>query len=333
MPDDVTITEQNPVQGAVNNNPADEAAGFKTDKADLLEDKHGEFTEGLETAAAVKDKKQDTDSGKFDDKEAATADADDSVVVDDDDDDIKRGREIISENEKAETAAASQKQAAATDTAQSQQAPAYDPLTEQHDAKSIDFFKGVIPKGLFPKEPITLADGTELDFNSVIENEPEIPVMVAIIANNIVKQMVKNGYLATTDSTTSIRSEVDNKLFVRTLTNKVDGVPNARQIYADPKFKEWFGKEPKEVQALLRSEDPYDHIRVFKRFINKSGKDAADSKVVAIDKKRAEMKANFDGLHKTTVRSKGKPKGSAMTPREEELEGFSSKDEDDDFYR
>lgn len=330
MPEDTTeeVSEQEGLEKP--DIPADETAAF------VSEEDIDDGIEGLEQPEEKvdtdkkddPDKKVDEKPGELD-KEGDEVDADKGDEDDELDEDITRGKELLVEQEKAE---ADQK---ALDQANRQtraDAGAYDPLTEKHDAKSIEFFKSVIPENLLP-ETVTLEDGTELDFGDVIKDTPEIPVMISIIANNIVRQMIANKYLATTEDIAGLDNNFNNRLFLRTVTNKQDGVPDAKKIYNSPEFKKWVPEQSKEVQALFKSSNPNDHIRGYKRFLNKSGIEDAKKKIDEIDSKRKKGKEKFDGIHKTTIKSKkGKPGKSSLDPRDEVLAGFNEKDDDDDFY-
>uniref|UniRef100_A0A6H1ZLV8 Uncharacterized protein n=1 Tax=viral metagenome TaxID=1070528 RepID=A0A6H1ZLV8_9ZZZZ len=328
MPDDVTpeVTEQIGTE-------SDEAAAFSVEpEGDAFEDTN---LEGLDQPEKEPDKKDDVvDHDKVKDepkaKEDAGTDPDKAKEIDDDvaedDEDVALGKEVLEAQEKADAEAAAAATAAKTEKIES---GGYNPYNEVNSPETIEFIKGVIPPGLFP-DTVELKDGTVLDFKSVMESDPEIPVMIATIANNIIKQMVVGKYLATHDDLAGINDAVDNRLFLRTVTNKVDGVPKAREIYKDPKFRPWLSEQPKEIQALMKSSDPDNHIRVLKRYLNKSGLEKASGKVVELDSKRKADKANFDKIHKTTVKSKGRPSGSALNPRDEVIAGFTEKSKDDD---
>jgi len=334
MPDDDVIIEETPVteQEEKPDLPADEAAGFASEKDDDID----EGTEGLtdpdeKIPETDKEPEKKPEKKPEKDPEAEEEDTDTKEDVDTDeeeDEDIARGKDVIAEEEKT---AAEKKIAEDAEKAEKRETGGYNPFRERHDAESIEFFKGVIPEGIFP-DKVTLKDGTDLDFKGVLENDPEIPVMVTVIANNIIRQLMANKVLATHDDLDAAAEAVDNILFERTVTNRFDGVPDAKKIYQAPEFKKWVGEQPKEIQALMKSSNPYDHIRVFKRYLNKSGLESADKTVAEVDKKRKAAKERADGILKSTVRSKSaKPKGATLTPREEEKEGFNSKEDDDDF--
>ena len=341
MPDDVIteVTEQ-AVETPVPDLPADEAAGFASKKDDDVD----ENIEGLDQPEVVPEKKPAKRAKKAAKapevipevvetpvEEAETEEPEEEVETEtneETDEDITRGKELVAEQEKAEVDRKATEEAQRVEKVE---AGGYNPFDERQNAEGIEFFKGVIPKGLFP-DTVTLKDGTELDFKSVLENDPEIPVMATIIANNLIRQMIANKFLVTHADIAGMNDNIDNRLFVRTVTNRADGVPSAQKIYNDPAFKKWSGEQPKEIQALMKSSDPYDHIRVFKRYLGKAGLEAAGKKVVDLDEKRRTAKGNIDAVLKNTIRSKSaKPKGTTLSPREEEAEGFSSKDDDADY--
>jgi len=308
--------------------PADEAAGFASDVDDDLED----GLEGLdqEEPILLEDKVEKAEAEKPDDK---VEKPDDKVAEglgedEEDDEDTIRGKELVAEQEKEET---DKKVAEDAEKVQRREEGAYNPFAEQHDAKSLSFFRGIIPPNLLP-DIVTLEDGTELNFKSVLETDPEIPVMITTIANNLIRQLVANKYLATNLDIAGLGEDFDDKLFMRTLTNKHDGVKDAKKIYNSEDFKKWLPEQPKEIQALLKSKDPDDHARLYKRFLGKSGLDTAKEEIAEKDAAKKAKKEKFDAIHKMTVKSKPKPKAGAVTDREEERAGFESKDDDDDFY-
>jgi len=341
MPDDVTteVTEQ-AVETPAPDLPADEAAGFVSKKDDDID----ENIEGLYQPEVVSEKKPvkrakkaakapevipevvETPGEETEDEELEE-DAE-TEPDEESDEDIARGKELVAEQERAESARRAAEEAQRVAKVD---AGGYDPFNERQNAEGIEFFRSVIPKGLFP-DTATLKDGTELDFKGMLDTEPEIPVMAAIIANNLIRQMIANKFLVTHADLEGMNDAFDNRLFTRTVTNRADGVPNARKIYNDPAFRKWVPEQPKEIQALMRSSDPYDHIRVFKRYLGKAGLETAGKKVVDLDEKRKTAKGNIDAVLKNTIRSKtAKPKGTTLSHREEEAEGFSSKDDDADY--
>jgi len=336
MPDDVKpeVTEQIGTE-------SDETAAFSVEpEGDALEDTNLEGLDQSEKKDDVVDpdkvKKDDPDKAKAElkAKEAAEADLDKTEKPGDEEDetetdadeDVARGKEVLDAQAKeAEEAAA----ADAAVRAKKVDTGAYRAREMQYGDDAVEFFKGVMPPKLMP-DTVTLKDGTVLDFKGVYDNDPEIPIMIAAIAKNLVDQMIDNKYLATNKDLDGINSALDNRLFLRTITNKIDGVPKAQEVYRDPKFRTWFGEQSKEIQALMRSPDPYDQIRVFKRYLNKSGLEKAGENVAGIDGKRKADKAAFDKIHKTTIKSKGRPSGSALDPRDEVIAGFTEKTKDDD---
>ncbi len=240
-----------------------------------------------------------------------------------DDEDVKRGKEIIEAQEKTE-AEAKQKEDEARAEAERQrsQQSHVSAREESYRKEDVEFIREVIPKDFFPKGTIELSDGELLDFETAIEATPELPVMIASIAHNIVTQMVENGYLLTTESGAKMMEQVDNKLFTEAVRSKV---PNAEKI-DNKDLVNWLKNEPKEIQVLNFSKDPQDKVRLLTRFINKMGKGEADEQLKAHDDKRRKSKDAFDKVHSTTVRSKGKSFNSALSPEDEEMAAFNEED-------
>ena len=329
MPDDDTATEQTEeIVEEVPDNPADEAAGFADEKDDIEDGLEGlEQPEDDDDNAAEEEDVDTEEDDTEEEEDSDEEDADAETEEEDDDEDIKRGKELQAEQDKADR---EQKKAEDAEKRRKADTGAYDPFTETNDAARIEFFNGVIPKNLLP-DKATLKDGTELDFEAVYKNEPEIPVMITTYVNNLVNQMIANNYLATMADIKEVNTGIDNRLFKRTVMNPNYGVPNADKIYQGDDFKAWFPKQPEEIKALLKSFDPYDHIRVYKRFMNQSGLDDAKEKVTSLDKKRATKKKKFDAVHKTTARRKAAERKTVVDRDMEEQEGFDSKEDDDDY--
>jgi hypothetical protein len=244
-------------------------------------------------------------------------------------DDILRGKEILEaeQKEKEERESREREEAAKqTDT------PSRSKLSdERFEKQHLEVFHNVLPKNLFPKEPVKLNDGTELDFNSLVTDYPEIPYFVAGIVNNLVRQMTEGGYLVSNDHNQKqigqINEGFEKQLFVRTVTHPEYGVPKAAEIADSKKYKEWLPEQPEEIQALLRTNDPWNHIRVLKRFLNKEVLGKAEEEVSKKDKTRKAKKENFDAIHKTTIKSTGK-RSSSMSPEDEEAAAFYGDDDE-----
>ena len=327
MPDDEKITEQEETVEETPDTPADEALAFESDDDDKDNKEPG--LEGLEKPDETpeEDKKPDEKPEEDSDEESSEEESEEESE-EDPDEDAKRGKDLIADEEKA---AIEKKETEEAEKKTTQDGDVYSPRTTAKTAEQVEFFSGVIPKGFFP-ETVELKDGTLLDFGQTAKDQPEIPIMAAAIAHNIVEQMIESGNLMTNHDVEKIMEDMDNRFFLSTVTNTYDGVPKAQEIFKSSEFEAWVDKQSKEIQVLKRSNDPYDHIRLFKRYLKKEGLDDAKGKIIEIDDKRKNSKKKFDSIHKTTVKSKGKVKGSSMTARELEEDGFNSKDDDDDLY-
>lgn len=273
------------------------------------------------------DQKQGDDQGQEEDKQKeAEPEVKPEVKPDaeiEDDEDVKRGKEIIEAQEKADAEAKQKEDEARAEAERQKTQQSHVSVREEaYNIKDVEFIREVIPKDFFPKGTIELSNGEVLDFESAIEETPELPIMIASITHNIVRQMVENNYLLTTEMGTKMMEQVDNKLFVEAVKSKV---PNAEKI-DNKDLVNWLKDEPKEIQVLNFSKDPQDKVRLLTRFINKMGKGEADEQLKAHDDKRRKSKEAFDKVHSTTVRSKGKSFNSALSPEEEEIAAFNEED-------
>lgn len=370
MPDDDTaqdqVAEQEAGTTAVANideettadKLSDEVAAFgqdddsdDTDELGLDPEKKAAKKSDDASASDEKDKKQakpkDGESEEGESEKEGGKKADDSENSGDDDDeeelddDTKRGRELLEAQKAADDK--KKEEEAAADTAKNETDEKKSGDDEEFDSKysiesytddHIKQFNGIIPEGLFPKDPVKLDDGTELDFESVVKDYPEIPAMVAGITNHIVREMMGTGFLAGGDHLKSggndLMQKIQNMLFVREITHPVYGVPNAKDIVESKEFPKWLEKESDEIKALEKSANPHDRIRLLKRFLNNEVVDKMEEGAAAADDKRKAAKKNFDAVHKSTPKS-GKPKSKkavADTP-DDERAAFEEDDKDD----
>ena len=324
MPDDEIITEQ---ENDVDETPTDEESAFNEEsKSDELED------QGLlDPDEDAGDKNEDTsDDDSEEDEESEDDDQESDEEEEEEDEDLARGKELLEDEEK--------KQKEHDDLMKELQGDEDDdavvhPLDKSFNEKDIGFIASeAIPKGLLP-DKVELTDGTMLDFKGFTQANPEVPVMIAAYAHNIVEQMIANGVIMTEQNMSNLSNTLNNKLFINSLTNSADGVPNAQEIYKSEDFQKWFKAQDDSIKVLMRSADYKDHARVFKRYLKQSNLKDADKKIKEIDDKQKKAKKAHDDIHKTTVKNKrAKAKASSLSPREEETEGFNSDDDDDDFY-
>lgn len=339
MPDDTEITQVTEQPQETSDDAGimqDEILAFNDDSMDdnrALGMRPGEVPPENEVKKPEGESQQDADDGFGDQKQNDDQDPEEAepevgpeVKPDaevEDDEDVKRGKEIIEAQEKAEIEAKQKEDEAKVEAErQRSQQRHVSAREETYVQEDIEFIRDVIPKDFFPKGTVELSDGQTLDFESAIEVTPELPIMIASIAHNIVSQMVENGYLLTTELGSKMMEQVDNKLFSEAVRSKV---PNAEKI-DNKDLVNWLKDEPKEIQALNFSKDPQDRVRLLTRFINKMGKGEADEQVKAHDDKRRKSKEAFDKVHSTTVRSKGKNFNSALSPEDEEMAAFNEED-------
>ncbi len=281
-------------------------------EADAVVEKEADAKAKLEAAETPEEKVE---------RETAEAEAKAKLEADEEtDEDIIRGQELLDSAEKEGVKAKEE----AKEEPPPPEDVEYLPSQHSNTAENMEFFTTAVPKKLLPEEPITLKDGTELDFGYYQKENPEFAPGVAAITKNIIDQMIANGALVGAD----VYEHVDNQLFFRTVAKSVK---NHHEVYASENFKKWLPDQPEAIQALMKSKDPEDTVRVFSRFLNKEGLKEAKEKVVDIDKKRAAKKEKFDALHKSTVKSKRASKKSAVSNEALEEEGFTSTEDDDDF--
>lgn len=240
------------------------------------------------------------------------------------DEDILRGQELLDADKGAEETKPTEETKEAAPAAAPTEAAEYSPSQHSNTAEDIQFFSTVLPENFLPKDPVVLEDGTELDFDYFQKENPEFLPAVAAVTKNIVDQMIANNAIAGGN----VYDHINHQLFFRTVAKDV---PEHHKIYDSADFQKWLPNQPETIRALMQSDRPADAVRVFRRFLNKEGLDAAKDKVVDIDRKRAAKKKKFDSVHKTTVKSKKVAMKSAVDNEALEDEGFTSTDDDDDF--
>jgi len=195
----------------------------------------------------------------------------------------------------------------------------------------IKTFSEVIPDTVFP-DKVMIGD-VEVDLKGYVEVNPEVKTISTIVAKGIIDTLIRNEYLPSHKSMekkiADLEKKVSNQRFLDLVTNPQFGVPKAQEIFNGKDFKEWHDKQTVKIQALFRSDDPYTHIKGFKRFLKAQGLDDAKGKVADLDKKRAEAKEKADSIYKTTIKSKGKAKtgGKSLSPMDEAMEGFESEED------
>ena len=325
MPDDEKVTEHVD-QTPSPDTEADESTAFDddSDSDEIMETMSLERGEEKETPEPDKEGEEEVEEEEPVEEEETPSE---------EDEDILRGKELLGEEEKPPE---EEKETPKEEEDAFEEKPTdgdySDVFTKELQADDLDFYNAVVPEKLLPKE-VTLKDGTVLDFDSWRDENPEAIPAITAVAHNLITQMIANGLIATTQNVSKIESSLDSKLFDRTVTHKEYGVPKANEIKESKDFKDWLKDEPKEINALMKSKDPYDHIRVYKRFLNKSGVEEAKKKAEEIDKKRKVSKEKFDAVHKTTPRpsQKRSPKAE-LEGKEQEKLAFESDDDEDDLY-
>jgi hypothetical protein len=248
------------------------------------------------------------------------------------DDDVKRGKEII-EQQKAEQERQEKEQKEKEAAEKNEEPAAPDLRNESFSPEIVKEISGFVPKNLLPKGEVELEDGTTLNFDDITKEYPELPVMIAAISNNIVRQMVQSGYLVSEgryqSDSENLQKTIGQREYERIVTHPVYGVPEARKIVQGDEFKKWIKGEPDEIKALYEvSRDPWDMVKVLKRFKGTELLGDAKEKAAEHDEKRKSNKDVFDGVHKSTVKSKGTPKQSRLSGKEEEAAAFYGDDEE-----
>lgn len=328
MPDDEKITEQ---ETSPPDTEYDEESAFSddSDNDEIMERPVHEVKEEGADQAGEGDKGEEGDEGKPEGeaKEGETGEEGE------DDEDIRRGRELLGEDSKKEGEEGEEGKGD-KETQEGAQEPAADLTVEQfresifhakHTPDSIKEMVSYIPENLLPDE-VTLEDGTVCDFVELREENPGLIPAITAVAHNIVMQMVANNYLQTTEGMMAMLNERD-------LTHPQYGVPKAREIERSNEFKAWLDKQPKEIQALHKSDDTFDRLRVFRRFVNKEVLGEAKERADQHDERARDSKGRFVAVHKSTVKSAPKkPTGpTSEGGPDAERDAFYSDDDDDDF--
>ena len=280
MPDDTNTQVAEP-EGTAIGNQEDEQSFFESDD-DEDKDFEGESSEkenetnppdesettqsGYETGTETESKaetdtgtetetQQETDQG---DDQGDKSETDTETDQEADDEDILRGRELLSRREKSETtdtddARRAQQQAQEQAQRQAQQqaqanAQRQSPAQESYDTNAIETINKFIPKNLFPKDPVKLSDGTELDYGHVMQQLPELPTMITGTFDFMVRELTKSGYLLTgksaQDTIGKLTDSIKNEFFLQHLTHPEYGVPNAAEIAKTDEFQKWYESQP-----------------------------------------------------------------------------------------
>lgn len=348
MPDEETVTQEAP---ATDTDLADGIGSQEDEQAAFDSEEEPSVGAGLvppdekPDTKPVKDEKlhenTESEENKPDDKENKPAKSDQQEgepdnEEDDDDEDLKRGKELLDAIKEKEAAEAAKKEDAPTETTrddaekQAKHQRISQVYNQSWDEKSIkDTLLKVIPPNLFPKDPVKLEDGSTLDFGTVMEEVPELPSMIAMMAHNVIEQMVATGYLVGNDryskDVEKYMGAVDQRIFTNTIINRI---PKAREIVSSTEFQEWAPKQKPELQALWKSNSPLDRVAFINRFLNREVIGKTKVKNKELETKRSSEKKNFDSIHaarKKPSQKTGTP-SSAMTPEEQELEGFMGDD-------
>lgn len=218
------------------------------------------------------------------------------------------------------------------------------PLTKEQLSEHLKSFSlDKLPEGdIFIGDDIInireFADTDPEQFNAVM-------VMSSIIAENGIKKA-----MAESQSASNALNEVQSEIKELRETNdflKIDNAVSKKHndwvdVVNSEKWGAWLTTKSIEEQSLAYSDDPQDGIAIIGLFKEENpdydktnqGIDTteADEKLKEFDEKRKKNKGTFDSIHKTTARQSGPAKhASALTPEEEENDGFNSKDDDDDF--
>lgn len=322
MPDDEltpVVTEQDVDQ------EVDEDAAFSEDEEHVSD-------ESQESEQVADEETQDEQvSDDTEDKSEPDSEQDTESSDDEEDEDLKRGKAIL-DAEEQERAEKERLENERREQEQAKETPHANKLVgERFEQHHFEALKNFIPQNLFPKEPVKLSDGTELDFKTLVTDYPELPFYVSAIANNLVRQMTESGFLVSNEAAqqqlSKVHETMDQRTFSMTVTHPEYGVPKAAEIADSQEFKDWYSKEKPEIQALGKSKDPWDHIRMFKRYLNKEVLGNAKAEVEKKDEQRRKKKDNFDAVHKTTIKSKGK-RSSFVNPEDEEAAAFNSEDDE-----
>ena len=312
--------------------PDDNKTEVTEQSSELIDDGITEAMDAFNEADDSEEKSDDFEETEEESKkevkeevEEKTEDSEESEEVDEDE---KRGQEIIDKEAQAE------KDAKEAEEAERKRIEAEEAEREAKETppsysnEDIKVFHGVVPDARFPE--IALIGDVEYPLREYVTENPEIKTVSTIVSKMVVDTLINNKYIPSFQvmqaEIASLREEIGNQRFLDKVTSEV---PKAVEIRNSKDFQGWEKKQPEKVQALIRSTDPMDHVRLFKRFLNAQGLDAAGKKVTEIDRKRADAKAKADAIYKTTVRSKtqAKPGLKTLSPEDEARAGF---EEDDD---
>lgn len=330
MPDDIIDQEV-----AEQDDPKDETAAFNEDS-----DEKDEFGKDIDVKDEVDDEPEEKEVEEHEKKEEKAEEDEEEPEKeepeseeDEDDDDIKRGKELIAKKEQEE---AEQKEKEEAEKAEHDEPESADLRNEKFEIKDLETLHSHIPKNLLPKGEIELEDGTKLNFDEVVKDYPEMPMMIGAVANNMIRQLIDKEFLMSYEKfdqeANRFLDNYEKNMFVRTVTHPEYGVPNADEIAKSDEYVKWFKALPDSLRALNDSSNPWDHIRLLKRYINKDAIATAEKEVAEKETKRKAAKDTFDKVHKSTVKSKGKPQTKTSDSPSDEDEAFNSDEKDEDEF-
>ena len=327
MPDDkkteeIVVTEQN---GEIDTAKGAKEAleGFNTpddDERKPVEDKQ------------VPEQKPEEKPEEKIEKEGEVQEKTDEEVSEEEDEDLKRGQEIL--DHEAKRKEEEDKFEAEQARLEAEEAERRKPDVAPYTVDDIRVFKNVVPDAIFPDE--IEVDGNNINLKEFLEDTPEVKTISAIVAKNIVDTLLKNNYIPHYSVMEQKINEAEDrllyKMFVDRITDRTHGVPEAIEIVNSKEFKTWLDKQDAKIQALRRSGEEKDHIKMLKRFLKDAGLAKADEKVTNLDKKRSDKKKAVDAVYTTTARSKKSAVPSAsigQSARDEALAGFNEPDDED----
>lgn len=189
-----------------------------------------------------------------------------------------------------------------------------------------------IPKGeiIIGNKSVNLHEMADIDpdqFNAVL-------VLSSIVAEKKIDEIISSHFPDITKEIDTLKTSNDQLRF-EIGVSRVH--PDWENVVGSSEWSEWFSKQTPQMQSLSSSIDVKDGVELINCFKNEvkkeeqeAKKEAVKEKAQGIDSKRKKSKANFDSVHKSTVRKKSAKVQSAMSPEEEEMEAFNEDDDDDD---
>lgn len=325
MPDDVKeqVAEQDETKETA------EKETVETEEVVETEEEEEEFSDAFAEASVEKtaETTKETEEEKTEETEEEEAeettekedkDKDKEEVDEEADAAEKRGESIIKDKEKEAADAEAARKKEEAEAARAEESKII-PFSEE----DIHIFAGLVQEGELPNE-VTI-NGEKVSLKDYNKDNPEIPIIAGVVAQNMLQRLVSQGILVTGKQHEGKIEKLKQDLMSHIFDlNVLRQVPDAYEIVDSKGYQEWKDKvASKNVVALLESTNPNDMTIALKRYKKYEVEKKAEAAKAEKDKKIADEKKKHDEIHSSTLRSKALGRKTSKA---------SSKDDEDSEY-